>query len=383
MSSARRCRAAIIARGARGSRREYGLGIAVGLVGFGFSARTLHRPLIEAAGMSLVAVASRHAEAVHAVLPQAQVLPDLDALLALPRLDLVVIATPNQLHLPQALAALESGRHVVLDKPMALSSAECERLIAAAAMHRRQLSVFHNRRWDSDFLTLRRLIDEDALGPWLDFELRWDRYRPTVPDRWRERPECGGGVLLDLGAHLIDQALCLFGMPQWIEADVFAQRAGACADDGFEIRMVRGALRIRLGCSSVAADASFHYRVHGLRAAYRKAGMDVQEQQLRAGLAPADPAFGVEPESQWGRLYDGNAGASAPAPPRAVRAERGDWCAFYRALRAALEAHAGAGVGAPVPVSAQSATEVIRLIEAARRSSAEGRRVWLCNTAAS
>jgi scyllo-inositol 2-dehydrogenase (NADP+) len=355
------------------------LGIAVGLVGFGFSARTLHRPLIEAAGMNIVAVVSRHAEAVREALPQAQVLPDLDALLAVPGLDLVVIATPNQLHLPQALAALGAGRHVVLDKPMALSGAECDRLIAAAAAHRRQLSVFHNRRWDSDFLTLRRLLEADALGPVLAFEARWDRYRPTVPDRWRERPECGGGVLLDLGAHLIDQALCLFGMPEWIEADVFAQREGARADDGFEIRMARGAQRIRLGSSSLAADAALRYRVHGLRAAYRKAGMDMQEQQLRAGLAPADPAFGVEPESQWGGLYPGSARAPGP-PPRAVRAERGDWCAFYRALRAALEAHAEGRPGVAVPVSPRSAAEVIRLIEAARLSSAEGRRIWLRST---
>ena len=215
------------------------MSIAVGLVGFGLSARVLHRPLIEAAGMNIVAVVTRQVQALQNALPAAQALPDLEALLALPRLDLVVIATPNHLHFPQALAALRAGKHVVIDKPMALSTEECDRLIEAAAARPLVLSVFHNRRWDSDFLTLRRLIERDALGALVAFEARWDRYRPTVPDRWRERPGCGGGVLYDLGAHLIDQALCLFGLPEWIEADVFAQRAGAQADDALRVGVVR------------------------------------------------------------------------------------------------------------------------------------------------
>jgi scyllo-inositol 2-dehydrogenase (NADP+) len=352
---------------------ERALSIAVGLVGFGLSARVLHRPLIEAAGMDILAVVTQQAQAVREALPAAQVLADLSALLALPALDLVVIATPNHLHFPQALAALEAGRHVVLDKPMALTSPECDRLIAAADAQRRCLAVFHNRRWDSDFLTLRGLIERDALGAVVSFEARWDRYRPAVPDRWRERPDYGGGVLYDLGAHLIDQALCLFGLPEWIEADVFAQRTGALTDDAFEIRMARGALRIRLGCSSIAADASQRYRVHGLRASYRKSGLDVQEQQLRAGLLPTDPAFGIEPSEQWGTLIEGSTG-SAAAASHAVRAERGDWCAFYRALRGCIEKRQGS---AAVPVPASQAREVIRIIELARRSSLEARRMTL------
>jgi scyllo-inositol 2-dehydrogenase (NADP+) len=356
------------------------LSIAVGLVGFGLSARVLHRPLIEAAGMNIVAVVTRQVQALQNALPAAQALPDLEALLALPRLDLVVIATPNHLHFPQALAALRAGKHVVIDKPMALSTEECDRLIEAAAARPLVLSVFHNRRWDSDFLTLRRLIERDALGALVAFEARWDRYRPTVPDRWRERPGCGGGVLYDLGAHLIDQALCLFGLPEWIEADVFAQRAGAQADDAFEIRMGRGPLRIRLGCSSMAADASLRYRLHGLRSSYRKCGLDVQEQQLRAGLPPSDPAFGIEPPEQWGTIIEGSAGAAAatpaPAPAAhsssAVTPERGDWSAFYRALQGCIATDTDHT--AP-PVPAGEARAVLHLIELARRCSAEGRRL--------
>jgi scyllo-inositol 2-dehydrogenase (NADP+) len=355
------------------------LSIAVGLVGYGLSARILQRPLIEAAGMDIVAAVTHQLEPLRQELPGAQALPDLAALLALPRLDLVVIATPNQLHFPQALAALEAGKHVVIDKPMALDVRQCDRLIEVAESRGRALTVFHNRRWDSDFLTLRQLIASDALGPVVSFEARWDRYRPAVPDRWRERPDHGGGALFDLGPHLIDQALCLFGQPEWIEADVFMQRAGAIVDDAFQIRMGQGTRRIVLGSSCIVPDAAPRYTVHGLKASFRKSGLDVQEQQLRDSLAVADPAFGVEPTGQWGMLIPANASADANAnAPRAVRAERGSWCEFYRMLRDRIESNAPASpMRMAIPVPAHEARAVIRLIEAARESSAGGCRLRL------
>ena len=358
------------------------MSIAVGLVGFGLSARILQRPLIEAAGMNIVAAVTQQHDALRQHLPDAAALPDLASLLALPRLDLVVIATPNQLHFPQALAALEAGKHVVIDKPMALDVRECDRLIEVAEARGRALTVFHNRRWDSDFLTLRQLITSDALGPIVTFEARWDRYRPTVPDRWRERPDHGGGVLYDLGAHLIDQSLCLFGEPEWIEADVFMQRPGAIVDDAFQIRMGQGARRIVLGSTSIAADASLRYAVHGVKASFRKSGLDVQEQQLREGIPVADPAFGMEPPEQWGTLTPGaTAGHADVRAARTVRPERGNWCEFYRILRHRIESDAASPtpvlVPVPVPVPAREARTVIRLIEAARESSASGRRLRL------
>jgi scyllo-inositol 2-dehydrogenase (NADP+) len=362
------------------------LSIAVGLVGYGLSARILQRPLIEAAGMNIVAAVTHQHEALRQNLPGAVALPDVASLLALPRLDLVVIATPNQLHFPQALAALEDGKHVVIDKPMALDVRQCDRLIEVADARGRALTVFHNRRWDSDFLTLQQLIASDALGPIVTFEARWDRYRPTVPDRWRERADHGGGVLYDLGAHLIDQALCLFGQPEWIEADVFRQRAGASVDDAFQIRMGQGTRRIVLESSSIAADASLRYTVHGAQASFRKSGLDVQEQQLRDGLPVADPAFGVEPPAQWGTLIPGttagNTIANADANAKAVQPERGVWCEFYRILRRHIESDAAASstsatVPVPVPVPADEARAVIQIIEAARASSATGRRLQL------
>jgi scyllo-inositol 2-dehydrogenase (NADP+) len=346
------------------------LDIAVGLVGFGFSARTLHRPLILAAGMQISAVLTRQQQAVAEILPSARVVPDMQALLGSEPLDLVVIATPNHLHYTQALAALEQGKHVVIDKPLALSSLEADGLIEAAQRRGCKLSVFQNRRWDSDFLTLQRLAAQDVLGGIVAYEARWDRFRPVVAERWREQPHFGGGVLYDLGAHLIDQALCLFGKPDWLQADVFAQRSGALADDGFEIRMGKGELRIALGVSSLAADHALRYRVHGLKASYRKSGLDVQEQQLRAGLLPQRPEFGLEPQAQWGCLV------GADGQEASVAAERGRWSEFYSSMRRSLEQDG------PVPVGAAEARDVLGTIEAARRSSREGRRIEFPETPA-
>jgi len=357
----------------RNADRETGLSIAVGLVGFGFSARTLHMPLILGSGMSLVAVVTRQQDAAREALPWVQVLGDVEALLALGRLDLVVIATPNHLHYAQALAAIEHGKHVVVDKPLALSTLEADDLIQAAARHRCQLAVFHNRRWDSDFLTLKRLVTQEQLGAVVAFEARWDRFRPHVTQRWREQRQCGGGVLYDLGSHLIDQALCLFGLPDWLQAQVFAQRAGALADDGFEICMGKGTQRTHLGVSSLAADHALRYRMHGLSASYRKSGLDVQERQLRAGMSPADAEFGLEPAAQWGRIVQGEipggAGGSPGEDGAPVVAERGHWQRFYDSMRQCIEEG-----GAP-PVSAGAARDVLMIIEAARRSSELGCRI--------
>jgi scyllo-inositol 2-dehydrogenase (NADP+) len=340
--------------------------INVGLVGFGLAGRVLHAPLIQAAGMRIAAVVSRQEAPVRNTLPEARLLPDLGALLALPGLDLIVIATPNHLHAPQALAALEHGKHVVIDKPVALSAAECDRIAAAAERHRRQVAVFHNRRWDSDFLTLRRLLDDGALGPVLSFQGRWDRYRPVVAERWREHADAGGGLLYDLGSHLIDQALCLFGWPEWLQADVYRQRSGARVDDAFVLRMGRGSLRIELSANSVAADSAMRYQVHGLSASWRKQGLDVQEQQLRDGCAPSDASFGAEPETQWGQIVDG-----ASQRTLATRPERGDWLAFYRAMRHTIE------TGSAVPVKLEDARQVLQIVAAARASSEHGNRVDL------
>lgn len=338
----------------------------VGLLGFGLAGRELHLPLIAASGMPVAAVVTRQTAAVRATLPEARIYASAEELLADKAIELVVITTPNQLHAPQAMAALQAGKHVVIDKPFALSVAEADAVIACAQRHDRRLAIFHNRRWDSDFLTLQKLVRSGRLGEINSFQMRWDRYRPQVANRWREQDVPGSGVLYDLGPHLIDQALCLFGMPEWVQADVFRQRAGASVDDGFEISMGSGTLRVALGAGSLVADNNQRYRLHGALASLSKGGLDVQEAQLRAGRNPVDSEFGVEPESQFARLVHGADGST-----EVLRSERGCWLEFYRLMRASIED------GGTVPVSAPEARSVMVILEAAFNSHREQRRILI------
>lgn len=338
----------------------------VGLIGFGLAGRYFHAPLIVASGMQLRAVVTRRADEVQQSFPEAIVVASPAQLLSREDIDLIVVASPTGMHFPHARDALQSGRHVVVDKPLGLDTHEAVTLERLATDRGLTLSVFHNRRWDGDFLTLCRLKDEQRLGEISYFRARWDRFRPQVIDRWRERAEPGGGLLYDLGAHLIDQALALFGRPEWIQADVFAQRAGAVTDDGFEILMGKGALRISLGVSSLARTGDFRYCVHGSVGSFLKSGIDPQEDQLRGGLQPLDPEFGVEPTSQWGQLVSASDGTC-----ERVATEPGRWLEFYRQLRACLE-H-----GTAPPVMAADARRTVEIIEVARRSSETESRIRL------
>lgn len=338
----------------------------VGLIGFGLAGRYFHAPLIGAAGMELRAVVTSRAAEVRECAPSAAVLNSTEALLARADIDLAVIATPNNLHAVQVTAALNAGKHVVVDKPLSVTSLQARSLAQLAAAHGLRLVVFQNRRWDCDFLTVRKLIEADRLGAINAFHARWDRFRPVVADRWRERAEPGAGMLYDLGSHLIDQALCLFGRPDWIQADVFTQRRGGEADDGFEILMAKDALRITLGVSSLAADGGWRYRVHGSRGSFLKAGLDPQEPQLRAGMRPDSLEFGFEPAEQWGKLVLGADGSK-----QTIASERGQWTAFYEGVRDSIER------GEAVPVKAEEACATLEIIEAALKSSESGRRINL------
>ena len=347
--------------------------VSVGMAGFGFSGGTIHAPLIRAAGMCVEAIVTGRPSQALSVCPDARIFGDLTEMLEGHDLDLVVIATPNHLHVAQATAALLAGCHVVIDKPAALDTLQLDELISVAKSRDLKISVFHNRRWDSDFLTLERLLRADALGAISAFETRWDRFRPQVAERWRENRDSGGGILLDLGSHLVDQALRLFGRPNWVQASVVAQRSHATVDDAFEILMMKGTLLIKLGVSSLAPAPAPRYRVHGSRGTFLKDGLDVQEQQLRDGRDPLAVDFGCEPQSRWGTMTAVNSGAAtaANATTEPVTSERGCWLEYYRLMRASIES------GGPVPVSLEEARETIGILDAARRSSAEGRRIDL------
>jgi predicted dehydrogenase len=347
----------------------------VGLIGFGYAGRTFHAPLIRAtAGLRLAAVASSDAAKVHTDLGAAMAVMTPGQLVARDNLDLVVIATPNEHHHPLALAALKAGHHVVVDKPFALDAMQAAELVAAARAGSRLLSVFHNRRWDSDFLTLARVLREGRLGRVVEMVSHFDRYRPVVRARWREGAGPGAGLWLDLGPHLVDQALRLFGAPAAIQLDSASQRDGALADDWFhaQLRWAAGphaGLRVRLHASTLAARPGARFRVHGTLGSFEVDGLDAQEDRLKAGATPADIA-----RADWGRetrqarlaLADGD-----HVREEMLALDAGAYPAYYAGVRDAL------GGSAPNPVPDREAWWVQACLDAGRHSAHERREVSL------
>lgn len=339
----------------------------VALVGYGFAGRVFHAPLIaHTPGLRLHTVASSDAAKVRADWPRARVVADPHAAFADPAIDLVVLATPNHTHAALAVAALRAGRHVVVDKPFAPTLAEAEAVVAAAEAAGRLVSAFHNRRWDTEFLTLQRLIADGALGEVVELRSHFDRYRPQVPDRWRERPGPGAGLWLDLGPHLVDQALQLFGPPEAVQADIAAFRDGARVDDWFEVSLHWPRRRAVLHASTLAAEHRLRFLAHGTAASFLKHGLDPQEARLRAGIAPG--AAGWDRDPSPGELVRIEDGAARRTPVASVP---GDYRAYYAGIRDALRGEA------PPPVTAAEILAAMRVLEAAQESAIRGARIAL------
>lgn len=323
----------------------------VALVGYGFAGKTFHAPLIMAEpALNLAAVVSRDPAKVHADLPGIQVEADIVAVLADPSIELVVIATPNDSHAPLAHAAIDAEKAVVVDKPLALTLAEAQAISDHAAQRGTVLSVFHNRRWDGDFLTISRLIAEGSIGKVVHFESHFDRFRPQVRDRWRENPGPGSGVWADLGPHLVDQALCLFGLPDRVIASIGNLRDGARTDDWAHVVLEYADRRCILHAGMLVAGGSPRFVVHGSEGSMITHGLDPQEGQLAAGLRPGAANWGCA-DTALAR-YDGEGRESASAMVA------GDYPRFYAGIAAALD-------GAPLPVTPVQSLAVMAVMEAA------------------
>jgi predicted dehydrogenase len=328
------------------------------IVGFGHGGAVFHAPLLASIpDYTIAAIVTANSERIERAArdyPTASIVPDADELWKRAAdLDLVVIATPNRSHVPLAIAALDAGLAVVVDKPLAANAADARRLIAEARRRNRLLTVFHNRRWDGDFLTVRRLLREGTLGSVWRFESRFERWRPVPHDGWRESGDSAdaGGLLFDLGSHLIDQALVLFGPVDDIYAEIDRRRDGVVVDDDVFVALRHASgVRSHLWMSVTAAQPGPRMRLVGSRGAYTKYGMDVQEDALRAGARPGHPGFGDDAPERYGTL-----GAGDALDP--VATERGAYQAFYAALVRSLRD------GAPPPVDPEDAVNVLEIID--------------------
>jgi len=327
--------------------------IRVGLIGYGYASKTFHAPLIAGTpGMELAAVSSSDASKVHADWPTVTVVSEPKKLFDDPNIDLIVIPTPNDTHFPLAKAALEAGKHVVVDKPFTVTLSQARELDALAKSLGRLLSVFHNRRWDSDFLTVKALMGKGTLGEVAYFESHFDRFRPQVRNRWREQAGPGSGIWYDLAPHLLDQAVNLFGLPVSMTVDLAQMRPGAQATDYFHAILSYPQRRVVLHGTLLAAAESARYIVHGTRGSYVKFGLDPQEDRLKNGERL--------PQEDWG--YDMRDGVLTRVEGEEQVQETwltlpGNYPAYYAGIRDALN---GSGEN---PVPASQAIQIMELIE--------------------
>jgi scyllo-inositol 2-dehydrogenase (NADP+) len=325
--------------------------IRVGIAGYGIGGATFHGPVVRAVdGLELVAVSTSRPERAP---PGVRHHQDGDRLVADPEIDLVVVAAPHPAHFPLAAAALEAGKHVIVEKPFTVTSAEALALRDLAARRGRIAVPFHNRRWDGDFLTVKALIESGRLGEIMLYEAHWDRFRVDRRPGWKDEAGPSSGLLYDLGPHLIDQALVLFGRPESVLSDLEIQRRGFAVNDYFDLTFRYGRMRARLACSTLVVDPRPRFSVHGSEGSFVKFGLDPQEAALKAGADPLGPGFGAEPREEWGLL------TRADGTRERIETQPGRYVDFYRAVAAAIE------TGGPAPVDPADAAEGLRIIEAA------------------
>ena len=334
--------------------------IRTGLIGYGYAGKTFHAPLLRAVpGIDLTVVGSGKPDRVLADISGVTICSAMETATH-PDLDLIVIATPNDSHFPLAAAALKAGKHVVVDKPFTLDLGEARELVKIARQYNRLLSVFQNRRWESEVLAAKSILTSGVLGKVVHFEAHMDRFRPLVRQRWREDPGPGAGLWFDLGPHLIDLTLHLFGLPDSVLASITALRPGSKTDDWAHVQLIYPDMRVILNATLLSSGGAARTLIHGTHASWAKYGTDLQEKQLVEGIIPGTKGFGDDPDP--GILFDGATGkrTEIPAPPA-------DQIGYYIGIRDAI-----LGLG-PLPVSPESAIAVMAILETTFASGAQGK----------
>ncbi|MDC9580503.1 oxidoreductase [Xenorhabdus sp. PR6a] len=339
----------------------------VGLVGYGYASKTFHAPLIAGTpNVELVAISSSDADKVKKDWSTVSVVSSPEALFNDPNIDLIVIPTPNDTHYPLAQKALAAGKHVIVDKPFTITVEQAQSLKKQAEEAKLLLSVFHNRRWDSGFLTVKSIIKENKLGALKYYEAHFDRYRPVVRQRWREAAGAGSGIWYDLAPHLLDQAVQLFGKPQAITTDLGMIRPNAETADYFHAQLTYPNLKVVLHATMLAAVESPIYTLHGMAGSYTKYGLDPQEERLKAGERPPRVDWGYDARDGYVTLSQGDDLATKVIPT-----VPGNYGAYYAAIRDAIL------FGKSNPVTAGEAILIMKLIEAGEKSAKEQRTILI------
>jgi len=338
--------------------------INVALCSYGMSGQVFHGPLLEAhTGFKIEKILERTKNNSRGRHPSSEIVRQFSSILEDPAIELVIVNTPDHLHYEMAEQVLKAKKHVVVEKPFTLKSFHAGELIRLARKANVVLTVFQNRRWDGDFLTVREIIENRKLGRLVEFESHFDRYRNHMQDSWKESDTTGTGTLYNLGSHLIDQALRLFGMPERLFCDSRLLRDGARTDDSFDLFLHYPDVKCLLRSSYLVREPGPRFILHGTAGSYLKWGVDPQEEMMNQGAVPGSEDWGMEPESAWGRI---NTEFNGTRLQGAYPTMPGNYLAFYDNVYAAIR-H-----GASLQVTAEQACDVVRIIEAAYESSRKG-----------
>jgi scyllo-inositol 2-dehydrogenase (NADP+) len=334
--------------------------IRVGVLSYGMSGKVFHAPILHILpGFEMVKIMQRSANDALDRYPYVKIVRNATDIFNDPDIDLVLVNTPDHTHFEFTSAALEAGKHVVVEKPFVQEIEEGEKLIALARKKGKILTVFQSRRWEGDFLTIRKIIDNKLLGRLVEYEAHFDRFRNFVRDSWKEKPESKTGTLYNLGSHLIDQALVLFGMPAAVYADIRKQRTGSLVDDLFDLSLIYPEVKVTLKGSYLVREPGPRYMVHGTEGSYVKYGVDPQEEALNKGHYPNEVDWGRENKDQWGILNTTVGGLHFRGP---VETLAGCYQDFYNSLFDTLV------LGRELAVKPEESLNVIRIIRAAFES---------------
>ena len=339
--------------------------INVALCSYGMSGQIFHGPLLEAhRGFKIIKILERTKDLSRDKHPSSETVRRFSSILTDPDVELVIVNTPDHLHYEMTREALQAGKHVVVEKPFTLKSSHADELTNLAGKKGVVLTVFQNRRWDGDFLTVREIIEKGKLGRLVEFESHFDRYRNYLQDSWKDSGTEGTGTLYNLGSHLIDQALRLFGMPERIFCDSRMLRDGATTDDSFDLFLHYPGVKCLLRSSYLVGEPGPRFILHGTEGSYLKWGIDPQEEAMKLGAVPGSDNWGVEPESAWGRINTEFSGSRLEGSYRTIP---GNYLAFYDNLYDVIRKRT------EPEVTPAQAKDVVRIIEAAYESSSQGR----------